>query len=400
MIRLRIRTIIPGSILVEITSPEPEGTLNAILQEDIPVAGVMQKNALAFRFSVRRQDLKRLEALVQRIGCKLEVIRRQGVYWKLKALQKRPVLVWMLVVLVAVSIFLPTRILFVRVEGNQELPSRQILSAAEASGIRFGASRKRVRSEKMKNTLLSRLPQLQWAGVNTSGCTAVISVRERTEEQKQRSIAFSNLVATQDGYILSQTILGGTPMFTPGESVIKGQVLVSGYTDCGICLRAGRAEGEILAQTVREITAVTPSERQSIREITDKKYKISLLIRKKRIKLWKASRISDTRGGRMYEEYYVSLPGGFQLPIALCIDQYLEYAVSTVSLSEEIASRQLQSFSDSYLLRQTVAGEILQKQHHFLNDEGCYRLESHYTCTEMIGKEQEEQIGDIHEQGN
>lgn len=400
MIRLRIRTIIPGSILVEITSPEPEGTLNAILQEDIPVAGVMQKNALAFRFSVRRQDLKRLEALVQRIGCKLEVIRRQGVYWKLKALQKRPVLVWMLVVLVAVSIFLPTRILFVQVEGNQELPSRQILSAAEASGIRFGASRKQVRSEKMKNTLLSRLPQLQWAGVNTSGCTAVISVRERTEEQKQRSIAFSNLVATQDGYILSQTILGGTPMFTPGESVIKGQVLVSGYTDCGICLRAGRAEGEILAQTVREITAVTPSERQSIREITDKKYKISLLIRKKRINLWKDSRISDTSCGRMYEEYYVSLPGGFQLPIALCIDQYLEYAVSTVSLSEEIASRQLQSFSDSYLLRQTVAGEILQKQHHFLNDEGCYRLESHYTCTEMIGKEQEEQIGDIHEQGN
>ena len=400
MIRLRICTIIPGSILVEITSPEPEGTMNAILQEDIPVAGVMQKNALAFRFSVRRQDLKRLEALVQRIGCKLEVIRRQGVYWKLKALQKRPVLVWMLVVLVAVSIFLPTRILFVQVEGNQELPSRQILSAAEASGIRFGASRKQVRSEKMKNTLLSRLPQLQWAGVNTSGCTAVISVRERTEEQKQRSIAFSNLVATQDGYILSQTILGGTPMFTPGESVIKGQVLVSGYTDCGICLRAGRAEGEILAQTVREITAVTPSERQSIREITDKKYKISLLIRKKRINLWKDSRISDTSCGRMYEEYYVSLPGGFQLPIALCIDQYLEYAVSTVSLSEEIASRQLQSFSDSYLLRQTVAGEILQKQHHFLNDEGCYRLESHYTCTEMIGKEQEEQIGDIHEQGN
>jgi similar to stage IV sporulation protein len=305
-----------------------------------------------------------------------------------------------MILLFTISIFLPTRILFVRVDGNQKLPEKQILSAAEVSGIRFGASRKQVRSEKMKNELLSRLPQLQWAGVNTSGCTAVISVRERTEEQKQRNIAFSNLVATQDGYILSQTILGGTPMFTPGESVIKGQVLVSGYTDCGICLRAGRAEGEILAQTAREITAVTPSERQSIQEITDKKYKISLLIRKKRINLWKDSRISDTSCGRMYEEYYVSLPGGFQLPIALCIDQYQEYAVSTVSLSEEIASRQLQGFSDSYLLRQTVAGEIHQKQHHFLKEEGCYRLESHYTCTEMIGKEQEEQIGDIHEQGN
>ena len=392
--------LIPGRVLVEITCASPEETLNAILNAGIHISSVVQKDEVTYHFSVRRQDLAVLKAQIHRSGCKLVVAKRQGIYWSVKNVGKRPILIGLMFLLFTISIFLPTRILFVQVEGNQELPSRQILSAAEVSGIRFGASRKQVRSEKMKNDLLSRLPQLQWAGVNTSGCTAVISVRERTEEQKQRSIAFSNLVATQDGYILSQTILGGTPMFTPGESVIKGQVLVSGYTDCGICLRAGRAEGEILAQTVREITAVTPSKRQSIREITDKKYKISLLIRKKRINLWKDSRISDTSCGRMYEEYYVSLPGGFQLPIALCIDQYMEYAVSTVSLSEEIASRQLQSFSDSYLLRQTVAGEILQKQHHFLNDEGCYRLESHYTCTEMIGKEQEEQIGDIHEQGN
>lgn len=400
MIHLRIRTIIPGSILVEVTSPEPEETLNAILREGMPVSGVTQKNALTFRFSVRRQDLKRLESLVQRIGCKLEVIRRQGMYWKLEALRKRPVLVCLLAVLFAVSIYLPTRILFVRVEGNQNLPAKQILSAAEISGIRFGASRKQVRSEKMKNALLSQLPQLQWAGVNTSGCTAVISVRERTEEQKQREKSFSNLVATQDGYILSQTILSGTPMFAPGEAVVKGQVLVSGYTDCGICLRAGRAEGEILAQTSREISAVTPAERMMIRKITDKKYKISLLIRKKRINLWKDSRIFDTGCGRMYEEYYVSLPGGFQLPIALCIDQYLEYDASTAPVSEETASIQLQNFSDSYLLGLSVAGNILEKQQNLLNEEGCYRMESHYTCTEMIGKEQEEQIGDIDEQGN
>ena len=394
MIRLRIRTIIPGSILVEITSPEPEGTLNAILQEDIPVAGVMQKNALAFRFSVRRQDLKRLEALVQRIGCKLEVIRRQGVYWKLKALQKRPVLVWMVVVLAAVSIFLPTRILFVRVEGNQNLPSRKILSAAEISGIRFGASRKKVRREKMKNALLSQLPQLQWAGVNTSGCTAVISVRERTEEQKQRSIAFSNLVATQDGYILSQTILGGTPMFTPGESVIKGQVLVSGYTDCGICLRAGRAEGEILAQTVREITAVTPSERQSIREITDKKYKISLLIRKKRINLWKDSGIWDATCDRMYEEYYITLPGGFQLPFGWCVERYASRELTELTLAYGSLEKLLSGSAEAYLKNQMLSGTIRKSGLTYEEREGFLQMTGEFDCVEMIGFMQRMEIGE------
>lgn len=37
----------------------------------------------------------------------------------------------------------------------------------------------------MKNALLSAIPELQWAGVNTYGCRAVISVRERTLPERK-----------------------------------------------------------------------------------------------------------------------------------------------------------------------------------------------------------------------
>ncbi len=397
---MRNWVMLPGRLLIEVTSAQPEQTLNAIAQKKIPISEVTKTNELTFRFSIRRRDLKYLEALLQRLYCELKIVKKQGIFWKIQELYHRPVLLCLLILLLSTSLFLPTRILFVRVAGNQELPARQILSAAEFCGIRIGASRKQVRSEKVKNALLSQLPQLQWAGVNTSGCTAVISVRERTAETQNNAAPFSNLIATQDGYILSQVILHGTPMFSPGESVIKGQMLVSGYTDCGICIRAGRAEGEILAQTSREISAVTPAETEIIRGIIDKKYKISLLIRKKRINLWKDSRISDTGCGRMYEEYFVSLPGGFRLPVGLGIDQYLQYSTSESEVPEKSALTQLQDFSDRYLLQQTVAGQILKKQQHFLNCDGLYRLETRYTCTEMIGREQREQIGDRNEQGS
>jgi len=392
--------LIPGTLLVEVTSAVPEQTFNAILQEKIPITRVLQHNELTYRFTIRRCDRKMLEELIRRTGGKLKILQKQGIFWKLQALGHRPVLLCLLVLLLFSSLYLPSRILFVRVEGNCALPAGRILSAAEDCGIRFGASRKQVRSEQVKNKLLARLPALQWAGVNTSGCTAVISVRERTEEPRETEEGFCNLIATQDGYILSQVVLKGTPIFSPGESVMKGQVLISGYTDCGICIRAGRAEGEILAQTNRSLTAVTPDSTCTIRGITDRKYKISLLIRKKRINLWKDSRISDTGCGRMYEEYFVSLPGGFQLPIALCIDQYLQYDTEEAEIPEDDAMVQLQQFSDDYLLQQTVAGQILKKQQQFRRENGIYRLSSRYTCTEMIGAEQEEQIGEINEQGN
>lgn len=151
-------TIIPGNVLVEVTSAEPEQTLNRILQERIRISKVIQKDELTFQFSIGRQDLTLLESLLQQDGCKRKVVKRQGAYWKLIALFRRPVLLCLLALLLSAALFLPSRILFVCVEGNRQLPSGQILSAAEVSGIGFGASRKQVRSEKVKNQLLSQLP--------------------------------------------------------------------------------------------------------------------------------------------------------------------------------------------------------------------------------------------------
>ena len=166
-----------------------------------------------------------------------------------------------LAVFLAAAIFLPTRIFFVRVEGNVTTPTRLILDAAGESGIRFGASRRAVRSEKMKTALLSALPHLHGAGGNTSGCVATGSVRQRTEpEVTGQDRAVSSIVASRDGFIVSATVTRGNSLCRVGQSVKAGQVLISGYTDCGICIQATRAEGETCAQTSREFAAVTPAQ--------------------------------------------------------------------------------------------------------------------------------------------
>jgi similar to stage IV sporulation protein len=268
-----------------------------------------------------------------------------------------------------------------------------ILQAAESCGIRFGASRKSVRSEKMKNALLSKVTGLQWAGINTSGCTAIISIRESKEESPAKANVISNIIADRDGYVLETTITNGTAQISPGDTVTKGQLLISGYTDCGICIRTSRAEGEILAQTQRNMQVVMPK----IHYVSTRKekpyYSMSFLIGKKRINLWKDSRISGTGYDRMYEEYYVSLPGGFQLPFAICIDQYFLYNQYPKVTAEKDALPQMQKFSENYLEHDMIGGRILRSQHHFKSDEELYYLQSSYTCMEMIGKECREEIG-------
>ena len=392
MVRLKSIT---GVLEVELTSAEPEAALSAVNAAGIAIFQMRQVSELTCCFHIRRSDYSKLTALCKRRGETLRVIRRLGVYWLGKALLARPLLLAGLAFVLVMAFFLPSRVFFVRVEGNYLVPTRQILAAAEDCGICFGASRREVRSEKVKNALLSAVPELQWAGVNTSGCVATISVRERTDTEISNSKKeVTSIVAARDGYILAGTVMQGNALFQVGQTVREGQVLISGYTDCGICIQATRAEGEIFAQTNRKLDAVTPSEYLQRGSAQDVKRKYTLIIRKKRINLWKDSGISDSSCGRMYEEYYITLPGGFRLPIALCVEEYTFYETQTAAIPQTGAEVSLSEFAGSYLDYQMVAGEIRSKTETVSLENSVYRLQGEYICVEMIGRQRQEQIGD------
>ena len=390
-----------GVLNIELISAEPEKALEDIMNAGIPISDIHMKSELVFVFRIHQGNFRNVTQILQKRGDQFRIISRYGIYWKLNALLYRPVFVFLVTILLTATAYLPTRVLFIEAEGNALLSGEEILAAAEDCGISFGSSRKYIRSEKVKNQLLSLLPELQWAGINTIGCRAVISVRERAESENSHPERYvSNLVAQQDAYILSATVTEGTPMVRPGDSVVAGQTLVSGYTDHGFSIQATKAVGEIQGLTQRTETAVMPDNYLLAADTESIKYKISLLIRKKRINLWKDSRISDAGCGRMYEEYFVSLPGGFRLPLAVCIDRYVCYATSLQTASESEAHTLLTDFSDTYLISRMIAGQILQKNQQLTMAEGSYQLMSSYICSEMIGREQREQTGDHHGKRN
>ena len=384
-----------GIVEVELTSAAPEETITAIGELGIEILCLRRCGDLSCRFQISRKNYPALRKLTAKRGEELRLICRKGLYWKVKSLLKRPVLLAGLCLWGCMIFFLPSRIFFVRVTGNETIPSRRILEAAESSGIYFGASRRNVRSEKVKNAMIAQIPQLQWVGVNTAGCVATVSVRERLQmESPEETKSVSNIVATKDGFILSATVTRGNPLFQVGQTVKEGQVLVSGYTDCGICIQATRSSAEIYAQTQRTFHAVTLTDYQEVTAAKRTHRKISLLLRKKRINLWKDSGISPTTCGRIDKEYRLTLPGGFRLPVAVCVEIYTDYDVRDAVLSENQAAQKLDAFVQSYLPTQMAAGEIVRADRTVERVDNAYHLLGQYLCSEMIGREQLEQIGE------
>ncbi len=383
-----------GMVQVRLVSADPAAAMTAIHLADIPVFHAERVDGdITTNFLIQRKDLKRLRGIAQRRGYEVKLNHRWGIYWSIKQAFRRPILMAGVLLFLILAFWLPSRVLFFRVEGAQAIPDRLILEKCQECGIRFGASRREVRSEKMKNALLGAIPELQWAGVNTSGCVATISVRERTvSEESSKTEGVSSIVATKDGVITQCTVIRGNLLCKVGQAVQAGEVLVSGYTDCGISIQATRAEGEIFARTDRDLQVVTPAlygQRGGKASVT-KKY--ALIIGKKRINLYKGSGISGTTCDKIYSESWLTLPGGFSLPVALVTESWTSYQNEDVNCSEEMSQQLLQQFSKTYLQQQMIAGTVLSREEVLDASDGVYTLRGKYACTEMIGKVQKEEI--------
>ncbi|MBO5892076.1 MAG: sporulation protein YqfD [Oscillospiraceae bacterium] len=387
-----------GLVRIRFTGADVAGSLSAISRAGFSIFNSEIVDELTANLTIQRTSYREIHKILISKGDKVEIAERMGLYWKLKQLFKRPVLTIGIFFLLILNVYLPGRIFFIQVEGNVSVPSRKILEVAAQCGLEFGTQRREIRSEKIKNKLLEAIPQLQWSGVNTRGCVAVVSVRERQITQENpvdREV--SSIVAARDGVIYEYTVTRGNPVCKVGQAVKAGEVLISGYTDCGLKIQATKAEGEVYAKTERALSLVLPCNWQYRTYDDGPIRKYSLIIGKKRINLYNGSGISYTSCGKMYKETYVTLPGGFVLPVSIAEEIWIPYELSDIAFATEVANDTLSDYAEDYLLKQMVAGRILTSDQSFAELNGAYQLEGNYACLEMIGQVRKEEIYGQHE---
>ena len=382
-----------GMVQVEVVSADLPGLLSALPNMGIEIEDAVSQDLLTATLSVRRKDLVKVRRLCEKRGEGLRVLHRRGLYWVLKGILSRPVLVLGFLILTALHLFLPTRVLFIQVEGNRTVPAQKVLEQAGQCGIYFGASRSSVRSEKVKNALLEAMPELQWAGVTTTGCVAVVQVRERTNPSvTEKGAGVSSIVATRDGVISQVTVTAGTPLCKIGDAVVKGQTLISGYTDLGLVIRCQQAQGEIYAYTDRKIQTLIPLEQTVRGAQTGSETKFSLLLGKNRIIFYKGSGISPTDCVKMYAQNYITLPGGFVLPVAILRETYHTYQTTPRTQEAQELAEGARNFTQQYLRGQMVAGQLLNSSDEISEEPGLLLYTGSYKCLEMIGAQRKEEI--------
>ena len=386
---------------IRITSAEPEVILSSLLELDMEILDVKWTDALTVDISIPDSQVERVERYLQKKGITHHRIQKSGMLWNILSIWKRPFLLFGVMLYFLLSCYLPGRIYFVEVEGSTQIPQRYILEIAADCGIQFGAKAAHVRSEDVKNQLLYRMPELQWVGVTTKGCVVTIHVKQRSDrdDAEQEISSVANIIAAKDGIISQITTYSGSPLVQTGQAVTAGEVLISGYTDCGRVIKAEEARGEVYAYTTRIVNVVTPSQDMVRDRITGEHTCYRLRIGKKVINFCNHSGILGVTCDKMYLEDYWTLPGNFPLPVSLIKVISTEYDTQS-ELRDTQTYEWLSEYARKYLLSQTVAGQILEE---YLSLDMCAEfceLTGIYACHEMIGQVKHEEIIDQYAENN
>lgn len=138
--------------------------------------------------------------------------------------------------------------------------AREVLSALGEWGVQTPVRRSQLDATLLRLRLLSRFPQYSYAGVRVSGATLRVELARADDAPEVYDLhAGRDLVALQDGVVLSVTALSGTAAVRPGDTVRRGQLLLRGEERISKEETRGvRAEGEVWARVWREAACTLP----------------------------------------------------------------------------------------------------------------------------------------------
>ncbi len=374
-----------GWLELEFTGAAPERCLNRFAARDVAFWRVRQPDRYHGVCRIYAADLGAAERAAAGCQCSLRVTQRRGLPVLLRRLLRRPILLAGVPLAVLLALVLQNFVWVVRVEGNRLVPKEQILRALAEEEVCFGAWGPSVETQRVKNRMLNRVPELSWLAVNRTGAVATVLVTERAPEASETDRReVTDLAAVCPGVVTSVSVLNGFALVAPGDAVAEGEVLITGLAEWTTHVQATRALGEVYAQTMHRLELRFPA-MGVVKRYTGRSWRqVRLILGRKRIILSGNSGILGTTCDKMISREPLILPGGWELPAALEIVTLREYVRESCPLRPAEAERIALAYARRVTADAMIAGTILEERTLTQQKNGSIGVRVDLTCEEMI----------------
>lgn len=379
-----------GTVTFTVKGAFAERFLNLLSRNEIPVFHT-RCTPEGYTAQTTVKHYRRIRPFVRKTHVRVRVVQRNGLPFWVQRYRRRVGL------LVGIGLFclcvgLSGQFVWsIEVNGNQTVSDDAILQSLEEMGLHRGSWKKNLDVQKMAIRLRQEYHQVGWAAVNLVGSVAEVEISERNEgEEEVQDTEPCNIVAARGGQIVQMEVYDGEGLRKKGETVKKGDLLVSGV----VSSKKGKtilrhASAKVVAEYGMSKTVSIPMEQTvqvPVGEVKNYRY---LNLFGKRFPLFLSGGNFLSQREERFERVFVRPVRlcGMVLPLDLTVRQSIGMQTQTVALSEEkaeyFAMQQLEEWEAQHpeyqvqrrLLRKTQKGRTLV-------------IEASYTIWEDIARQE------------
>ena len=296
--------------------------------------------------------------------CKSEICGMGGFIYKNR---KRYGVFCALIFLIALGALSSLLVWDVRIEGVEGEDAECVVRELSDCGFGVGSLWSRVDKSVLERDLLESSDTVGWVNVNRRGTVAYVRVLKKNyREKEEKNDGYSNVVAAFDGVVEEITVKKGVAAVQVGDSVRKGELLISGVLPKeqggGFCY----AEGTVYLRVSEEISVNVKSYEERKKFLDTSASDISISFFNFCAKIFKSSRNFGDMCDIIEETRDITI-GNKKLPISLSVRRASVYTIETAALtSDEMtaeASKLLrqklsESLTDATLLRIRTLGKF------------------------------------------
>lgn len=342
MLLLRLWNYIRGYVIILVEGYFLEKFVNICVHRQIFLWDIKRSKNSTLTLKVSVKGFKALRPVARKTNCRVRIIKKKGVPFFLNRYKRRKAFIFGPFLFILLLYIMTSFIWSVEVTGNKEIEYDFLIDVLAKNGIKPGVLKFGIDTDKVVNNLILEIDKLSWVSVSIKGTKAKVQVAERTvaPELVPKNIP-CDIIARRDGVITSIIVKEGYEMVKVGDTVVKGQVLISGKVPI-----KNETEKVRFVHSIGSVTARTWYEKSSpvnmkrIRKVNTGRTKdhISLILFTKRIKLFSGKVDFDD-----YEKVEIrkrlSLGEDLVLPFEIAIDRFYECEVIEEELDIEEAKK-------------------------------------------------------------
>lgn len=388
-----------GYVMIEVVGFSVERFLNLAVHRDIYIWDV-QRQGSKLTMKVGAQGYKLLKPCARKTGCQMKIKRKTGLPFIKYRYRKRKMIPIGILVFFVLIYTLASFVWLVEIEGNEKVNSQAIVETLFENGYKVGGLKRKMNLRLAEEILMKDFPGILWTGISFEGTRLVVEVTESIPEPELVDYSSpSDIIANSDALILEIITRKGTPQVKRGDTVQKGDVLVSGkiplsegWEEENAQVGYTRASADIIAKT--HYTFQTQLSLNKIEKnytgIVKKKYGVRFI--DKTTTLYSPN-IDFKDYDHVINSKQLQMTSKFPLPFYVTWEEYIEYIPTPKIISDEVAQDTITVMLHDLLTQEIhEKGEVLTQEIKFAKKNNIMYGRLQAVVKEELGKESKVQI--------